>query len=1296
MRSASLKTRTSVLSVLFVLILSGLFSCAAAEQLAAPQILYDITSACSPEDGYYLYLQETYLIIYFSGSVSHGEQYGLEIRSGDTQLSPNYGVFDFPDDETTHYCWVTDADTLFPSSGTYEAAIVASADGYETVRTAFHIVVKERAFEAPPVIIQCEASCVGQQVVIEYMPALHYLSVVDTSFIVRKGGETVHTYSYAVSRFGPAHYVIEDTAGWEPGEYTIEITASYEEFQPVSATAEFSILPPPEEPPPEEDPQPYSLNPDGTLTVQNVDYLTGDDIVLPDTAFFEGEERVITAIAPGAMKDNIPRSLRLPAGLKELRGDEITYPGYIDESIKKNFTTLIVPGKDTVVHPAFLERYPNAHGSTIYANKGSTAWFWGLKPGGCTVKTTGQGVTGSLPEQETITSASILNGVLGPSPHPNDDEWYVSYDEGLRVSLPGIKAGGRWLALEWGEINAVYTGSTEEDGVITLRLPVGGETSGRFDGLWLSYNNGDGAGWAQLAGYRHRYEVNGLKVSFSAAARLEQTVLHLPDDMRANDDRWHTVSWDPVPGAERYVIQWHADARGRTRPLEYSYFSQEVPADTCSYDVHSINFRAGRYEFRVLALATDVLSSRTSGILTVLEPEPGRETWYDTTPEGDRILRGWYASGVAEIPENTRLLYQPFEFGGVTELIVNPGVLPQGLENLRWMLSLRKIYLPDELYDAKPGVNTYAKWPQKAGKDGLGIIASEAPDLTFYVDSRDSSAYRYAVKIANQLMAENRERNDRVVVALEDAAGNGYELDQNNTASLTSLSEGALGGDGTLTVPQKITLNGKAYTVTEIGADLLAGNPEVTAVVLPQTITAIGAGAFRGAENLSSITIPASLETIGEGAFEGSALETLDLSKTALTSLGAGAFRGAESLSSVTLPASVETIGAAAFSGCESLADVTMPGNRLGVTNADVFEGLDAGTTVHAPAGSTAAYFAASAGLTVEPTEETLPAGPEPELNTANGMISTRESLTVTVDGMHPEWDYVAAVERLEPGAESGELVRIVTREKGLREITSRAVTDLVIDAGLLPEGDYALRYAFLGSDYRFDGWSSMETVRFTVTNEPVYGANGLFFRLKEDESGWILEGVAQEAQGQTEFDIPRMLLHDGVTKPVLEIADNAFAGIDGAALSLRIPASVVKIGAGAIPAGAGVMTPEYSIAWFCGKAYGWNVTELAVEAAQRPRALILPDGTLSVGANALAGTAARIVILPAGCSVEADAFADCPDLTVLAFRGAPGMLSADMLGSGASAEGLMLVNASQAGAAFWPDALLLDGVVMD
>jgi uncharacterized repeat protein (TIGR02543 family) len=126
-------------------------------------------------------------------------------------------------------------------------------------------------------------------------------------------------------------------------------------------------------------------------------------------------------------------------------------------------------------------------------------------------------------------------------------------------------------------------------------------------------------------------------------------------------------------------------------------------------------------------------------------------------------------------------------------------------------------------------------------------------------------------------------------------------------------------------IPQKVTIDGKEYTVTAIGDNAFNGCRDMASVTIPNTITTIGKRAFFFVEKseggMKSIEIPNSVTSIGEEAFYGCRyLEKVTLS-TNITSIPDGCFCDCWNLHSmnngdedgIVIPGNVKSIGSHAF-----------------------------------------------------------------------------------------------------------------------------------------------------------------------------------------------------------------------------------------------------------------------------------------------------------------------------------------------------------------------------------------------
>jgi len=126
-----------------------------------------------------------------------------------------------------------------------------------------------------------------------------------------------------------------------------------------------------------------------------------------------------------------------------------------------------------------------------------------------------------------------------------------------------------------------------------------------------------------------------------------------------------------------------------------------------------------------------------------------------------------------------------------------------------------------------------------------------------------------------------------------------FNILSDSTAELTrddSGDEHSYYGHDSITIPPKVRIDGKVYTVTSIGAGAFEFNDKLKNVNIPEGVTSIGARAFYGCFSLASIDIPESVTSIGDNAFEY-----------------------CSSLTSIKIPEGVTSIGYWAFYGCDNL-----------------------------------------------------------------------------------------------------------------------------------------------------------------------------------------------------------------------------------------------------------------------------------------------------------------------------------------------------------------------------------------
>ena len=139
-------------------------------------------------------------------------------------------------------------------------------------------------------------------------------------------------------------------------------------------------------------------------------------------------------------------------------------------------------------------------------------------------------------------------------------------------------------------------------------------------------------------------------------------------------------------------------------------------------------------------------------------------------------------------------------------------------------------------------------------------------------------------------------------------------------------------GDSIITanIPEKITYEGKDYTVTSIGDYAFYGCSSLASVVIPSSVTSIEYGAFSGCSSLLAYRLNSDYTAYVYDA--GNSIITANIPEKityegkyyTVTSIGERIFMGCGSLTSVVIPNSITSIGEKAFWQCGSLHSITI------------------------------------------------------------------------------------------------------------------------------------------------------------------------------------------------------------------------------------------------------------------------------------------------------------------------------------------------------------------------------------
>ena len=189
-----------------------------------------------------------------------------------------------------------------------------------------------------------------------------------------------------------------------------------------------------------------------------------------------------------------------------------------------------------------------------------------------------------------------------------------------------------------------------------------------------------------------------------------------------------------------------------------------------------------------------------------------------------------------------------------------------------------------------------------------------------------------------------------------------YNLDkENKTASVASYSY-----KGAVVIPETISVDGKAYTVTSLGENCFSGCWGLTSITIPNSVTRIGEYCFSSCGGLESIVVEsgntvydsrencnAIIETATNTMLSGCRNTTIPNS---VTSLGVCCFSGCSGLTSITIPNSVTSLGEYCFYYCSRLTEVHANRETPPATGPCIFSACWSLETIYVPTGASANY----------------------------------------------------------------------------------------------------------------------------------------------------------------------------------------------------------------------------------------------------------------------------------------------------------------------------------------------------
>ena len=161
-----------------------------------------------------------------------------------------------------------------------------------------------------------------------------------------------------------------------------------------------------------------------------------------------------------------------------------------------------------------------------------------------------------------------------------------------------------------------------------------------------------------------------------------------------------------------------------------------------------------------------------------------------------------------------------------------------------------------------------------------------------------------------------------IMVTFKDNTRMWFRVYDHSELSVLSPYQGHYTGD--VTIPSKVSIDGKDYPVTEIHYEAF-WNAEITSVTIPGSVKTIKTGAFGDCSQLTSVVFMEGVKEIGCGTFDGcTSLTAINIPKS-VTEIGELAFRNCASLTSIIIPPGIDIVEASTFSNCTNLTIVDIP-----------------------------------------------------------------------------------------------------------------------------------------------------------------------------------------------------------------------------------------------------------------------------------------------------------------------------------------------------------------------------------
>lgn len=152
-----------------------------------------------------------------------------------------------------------------------------------------------------------------------------------------------------------------------------------------------------------------------------------------------------------------------------------------------------------------------------------------------------------------------------------------------------------------------------------------------------------------------------------------------------------------------------------------------------------------------------------------------------------------------------------------------------------------------------------------------------------------------------------------------------------------------------LYLKEKVEIDGKLYTTTEIASSAFYGNKRIQSVFFPKGLRKVNNEAFYDCKRLVTVTLPEGVEELGHACFKGSGIRNLKLPKS-LKSIGHASFAQCKNITELVIPEGVETLELDAFANCTNMKKIELP-STLKTISRGVFWYCESLEEVTIPAG---------------------------------------------------------------------------------------------------------------------------------------------------------------------------------------------------------------------------------------------------------------------------------------------------------------------------------------------------------